>query len=389
MSSTPNLEQGIAALHKHFFFNEFSFSRNEFSRPGSTNAELADSIILLDDMLWIFQLKERHLKTKPSPEKEEKWFNNKVLSKAKKQIKDTVRYLNEEKEILLENEQGHEFNLAKIPVNSKHRIVVHKPSAYLPQKCLNLKYYNSNDVGIIHVFPSWDYVEIVETLMTIAEVSEYLSFREAMIQRFPIPVQEVSEQALLGQYLSGRHDMDPGEEYGDHLKNLKQDVEKWDLTGITHNFLARITEPGPRLLDYYKILQELSKLRRYELMSFKERYKLSMEAAAEDRSVLPYRFVVPSSSTGFIFIPLPRGAADDRMTSLCAYTELHKYEQKLTRCVGVSFVSVGNQHYDVQWCYVEYPWKQDPQTDLFLKETYPFRPVTQEIVPRFNFDPKS
>ena len=63
-------EGDIASLNEHFFFEEFTYSTNTF-RPGpSTELELADSIIWLDDMLVVFQLKERGKIGKTSPDRE-------------------------------------------------------------------------------------------------------------------------------------------------------------------------------------------------------------------------------------------------------------------------------------------------------------------------------
>ena len=61
-------EGDIASLNEHFFFEEFTYSTNTFRPSASTELELADSIIWLDDMLVIFQLKERDKISKTSPE---------------------------------------------------------------------------------------------------------------------------------------------------------------------------------------------------------------------------------------------------------------------------------------------------------------------------------
>ena len=50
-------EREIASLNEHFFFEEFTYSTNTFRPNPSTELELADSIIWLDDMLVLFQLR--------------------------------------------------------------------------------------------------------------------------------------------------------------------------------------------------------------------------------------------------------------------------------------------------------------------------------------------
>ena len=67
-------EGDIASLNEHFFFKEFTYSTNTFRPSPSTELELADNVVWLDDMLIIIQLKERERISKTSPDREAKWF---------------------------------------------------------------------------------------------------------------------------------------------------------------------------------------------------------------------------------------------------------------------------------------------------------------------------
>lgn len=41
-------------LHSLLFFEEFTFSRNKFQPPSSSELELADAVVLLGDVLLIY-----------------------------------------------------------------------------------------------------------------------------------------------------------------------------------------------------------------------------------------------------------------------------------------------------------------------------------------------
>ena len=73
-------EEDIANFNEHFFFKEFTYSRSTFSPSPSTELELADSLIWLDRLAIVFQLKERGIRGPTTPHDEERWFDRKVVS---------------------------------------------------------------------------------------------------------------------------------------------------------------------------------------------------------------------------------------------------------------------------------------------------------------------
>ena len=83
-------ELHIAELNSNAFFKEFTYSSTKFKiDEKGQELELADNVVWLDDLLQIIQIKERN---KSGDSNDENWFNNKVLRKAVKQIKDTISY---------------------------------------------------------------------------------------------------------------------------------------------------------------------------------------------------------------------------------------------------------------------------------------------------------
>ena len=91
------------------------------------------------------------LLSKSNPEDEEKWFNNKVVREATRQIRDTLGYLRNYKEIHLTNDRNHIFNIATARLKSIDRIVLYSAHDALPINCRNKKYHHSSSIGFIHI----------------------------------------------------------------------------------------------------------------------------------------------------------------------------------------------------------------------------------------------
>src|SRR3546814_20610826 len=89
------LEEYVAELNSLAFWREFTFAETKFApRPGQ-ELELADNIVWLGDFAFILQLKERDGGTRYHAA-ERAWFRNKVLGKATRQVRDTLRFMRSE-----------------------------------------------------------------------------------------------------------------------------------------------------------------------------------------------------------------------------------------------------------------------------------------------------
>src|SRR4030067_2780430 len=100
------LERYISELNSNVFFREFSFARNKFSPEPKRQLEFADHVVWLDNLLLTFQLKERNISENTNSKKEEKWFNDNVVREATKQVRNTLGYLRDYKEIHLTNDRN-------------------------------------------------------------------------------------------------------------------------------------------------------------------------------------------------------------------------------------------------------------------------------------------
>lgn len=380
-----SFEEDVSKFNEFYFFREFTFSETTFRKSPSEEVELADNIVWIEKPLIVYQLKERQASDDTTPEKEQKWFKRKIIDSAKRQICDTLNYLRNHKNIRIQNHRGHEFNIETSSLDSIHRLVLYKAHESLPDACKELKHYKSKAAGFIHLISSENYSGIVKTLQTPAEVTDYLSFREMLISNWEEDTLKLPEQAMVGQYLSGSSQSIPSIDFIDYLQKLDHKSEEWNMSGIINVFPDRITsENFPT--DYYSIVGEIAKLKRNELREFKTRFVLSMEKAEKNELVLPYRIAFTRTGCGFVFISLAGKFLESRLKLLENLTHAHKYDQKLPKCIGVSFAFEEDGWHLVDWCYIESLWEYDEELENQLQQSNPFREVQAKEIPKYTFE---
>ena len=119
---------------------------------------------------FIFQIKERNNEIGD----DKKWFDNKIINKGVKQIKSTLKYLENYPEILIENEKGHKLNISNVRKNiDSKKIIIYKPNKDFSEEIRHKKFYESSEIGLIHLFHSEDYHWICKYLITPCEISNW------------------------------------------------------------------------------------------------------------------------------------------------------------------------------------------------------------------------
>jgi hypothetical protein len=381
-----NFEEAVGKLNSDYFFREFTFSSNTFKPTPNAELELADNVIWLDDLLILSQVKERNAPSNTTSDKERRWFEDEILKNATRQIRDTISYLENFPRIEVRNGRGHVFDVATARATHPHKLVVYNPHGLLPADCADKKYHRSKTVGVIHLIHSNAYLGILQTLVTPIEVAEYLSFREGLAEKWGDAVSIVGEKALVGHYLRNLPDEKPSLEFAKYVDQLEQKTNDWDISRIIHLFPERRTTPNSSEESGYKVLRELAKLYRTEMAQFRERFDFSMKKALADELSLPNRFST-SKGCGFVFIPLVRKNLSVRGKLLANFTALNKYDQKLEKCIGLSFIAEGSGDWcDVQWFPLESPWEENPTLQAILQKNYPFRPTRERITERYGLD---
>lgn len=253
----------------------------------------------------VFQLKERNLIAESTEENELKWFSKKILTEASRQIRDTINYLERNPVINIENHRGHRLDLKLSEINEIHKIICYTPNENLP--FFERKFKISKYSGFIHLFPDYDYQGVVKTLITPAELCEYLGFRQEVLERAGSDFSEITEQSLLGLFLTGDFESNPHNDFYKYLSKLDHKIQEWDLSVIIKKFTDRMITEN-HYSDYYKIISEVAQLKRNELREFKKRFKLSMKNCGVKELVEPYCKASLRTGCGFVFIPLNNDA---------------------------------------------------------------------------------
>jgi hypothetical protein len=381
-----SFEDEVARVNQHYFFREFTYSKTTFCPQPGRKVELADCLIWLDDILIVFQLKERGNPSKSDAAKEARWFERKVVTEGTRQIRDTLHYINSVPSIQVENHCGHRLALERQKLAKLQKVVCYLPQDALPMSCRARKFYLSKTAGIIHLFQAKDYARAVFTLLTPAELFDYLTFREELVCRWGEAVSSVPEEALLGHFLYGNANLPPAIDFVSCLVDLEHRLDEWDISEIIKDFHDSITGASGAT-DYYHIISELAKLKRSELREFKRRFTLSLEACRSNAFQRPSRMQCPRTDCAFVFVPLERQFIEHRKQALINFTFACKYDLKAPVCMGISFgyeVEEGGS-FSISYCVLDSPWEYDPQMEELLRRDNPFREVRPKILGRYTF----
>jgi hypothetical protein len=382
-----SLEDFTAQLNSATFWKEFSYSETWFYPRPKDKVELADGIVLIGSLAYVYQLKERTDAT-DDPEIERRWFNNKVLGKATKQIRDSLQYLAETEIIRLKNAQGHVVDVKGPELAEIHKVVIFAATEALPADCRETHYYVSNTAGFIHVLAANDYLGILNTLRVPNDIGLYFNYRQSVLPRLSDQGTKVEEPDIVAAFLTDSDLPQPGQQ--SRLRDFVQDLENFDLTHILSNLAAHIQNPDNNN-DYYRILLEFARSSRSVWREFKLRLVKSLDAVnAGKEAIKPYRFTWPQNDCSFMVAAIDpawptTGAEGERMRmgALSVFTEAAKYDAKATRGIGL-LISKDGQQVMLDWCLVDRAWEKNAKIESLVADGL-FRPATERTVDSFLF----
>lgn len=377
------LEEFVAELNILAFWKEFTFAENKFApRPGQ-ELELADNLVWLGRHAFILQLKERTNETE-NPAAEEAWFRKRVMDKATRQVRDTLRFLEEHPEIQVTNERGHPFEVRRDKVADLTKVVVYLAGAALPDAARRTRYHLSNTAGFIHVVAAHDYLGILETLRVPEDIRRYFVYREQVAPKIVDP--DVDETDIMGAFLA--EEAIPSSSSREILERFVQDLDSFDLSsllGNLHDHIDRSDQPQ----DYYGILLEFASVPRSVWREVKLRFMKSLEAAQKGEFVLPFRLTFPATDCTFMIAPLPpeipaagSEGEEARTRGLTNLTFAAMYDAKTSTGVGIQ-ISKDGEHIQIDWSLIKAKWKQNSEMDAKLAENSPFRPTSEKRLDSF------
>ena len=377
-------EENITKVNNHYFFEEFTFKKNKFiGHSKGEELEFADNVVWIDNFFLIFQIKERNIKDSKGFEN---WFKSKILRKAVQQIKKTIEYLNKYETIPIENEKGFTFDIAEAKNINPLKLIVYDPGDSFAVELRNMKFYNSKDIGNIHLLHIEDYKQICEFLITPFEIDEYLRFRELLQRANPKTLSTIPEQYILKHYFIDHTNLSIDKSYLQNNLNVLVNLPEFDISRIIKNFNKRIIDTTAED-SYYYIIKELAKMNRSDLESFKIRYSLALKKAKSQELDFPYRMISLLSECGYVFIPCLFEHKNNIKNLLRNFLDMHMYDQKLNKAIGMItyFNPIEKDHY-VLWNYIYKYWEEDKEYEKIIYKNFPLREMKVERVSRYNLE---
>lgn len=357
-------ENKVSFINESVFYKEFTFDKNDFY-PEDGKKEFADNVMIMDELLFIIQIKERNsVNNKVSVDN---WFKNKVLNKAKKQIKNTLEYLKKYNEIPISNRRNQTIDFSRLKFTEINKIIIYETNEELKKENRFLKFYESSNNGNIHVFNLEDYYWVCKYLITPTELDEYLKFREHICLKHKAVKEIYPEQYLLAHFLNTEDVSLIKPEYLNIFKNLKEDIDKFDLSNFINGFSESIINNKEETIKYHSIIKEISRLKRYELLEFKKRLLKAINDSKSTTQKLPYRFASLRTNCGFVFTPITQQYHDKWENILRNSTEIFKYKHKLQKCIGVT-ISEKKGYLDINWGLLSYKWEFNDELEKLISQ---------------------
>jgi len=387
MARQMTLEDYIAHLNGLAFWKEFTFAQNKFSPQPGRELELADNLVWLGDYAYVLQLKARQDETN-DPDAERSWFESKVLRNATRQVRDTLRYLDDHHQIRITNERGHPFDIRRSELAGITKIAIFLGGRALPDDCWQTRYHISRTAGFIHVIAAHDYLGILEKLRVPEDIRRYFAYRETATQRLREANVIVDESDIMGAFL-GEEDL-PTPKSRESLRRFVQDLKDFDLSGLIghlHDHLQRFEQP----YDYYQIMLEFARVPRSVWRELKVRLMMSLETVKKNEFTRPFRLTFPATGCAFVIAPLdpqiPATGPESektRVTGLQNFTYAAMYDTKVSKGVGI-LISKDGEYVQIDWCLLNVPWEPDPEMDAKLANSNPFREAKEKLIDSFLF----
>jgi hypothetical protein len=378
--SSSLFQDFTAQQHANVFMRAFSFPSIQLPRSPEDESELADRIVLLDNIGFIFQLKEREQKVASKPGDLEKWVANNVVKKAVKQVQNTRDLLRRYKGLSLVNHFGHRVYVRpREPDELVSMIIYRVPPKSRAFRAARFK-KGRND-GFVHILRDLDYFEICEHFITPAEMVDYFSFRRDLLINWDAAVTAVSEGALIGQYLSEDWSSAPDQKF-ERAARSRGGPTACEFSFVMDSLASRIAaqHSDQADTDCYEILAEIALLGRYELKALKQQLRLALEAVRANRFELPFRIASGRTGCGFLIVPVTREFHDRAFDALKSLSIASKHELDLPRQVGIGMWR-NSEFVDIEWIFQEGGNPPNPELDERLAFSYPFRIATEQRLP--------
>lgn len=374
------LHDHAAQQHANVFMRAFSYPASQLPISFEKEVEIADRVLIMDGILFIFQLCERDQKVTSKAGDLEKWISGHVVRKGVKRIQNTRALLGAYVGLSLVNHFGHRIMVSpKAPDSLVSMIIYRVPPKSRAFRAARFK--KSRNGGFVHVLRDADYFEICDHFVTPAELLDYFTFRRDILLNWDPPSTAVSESALIGQYLLEDFSSPPDPRF-ERAALSRGGPTACEFSFVLETLGSKIAAHEGEYADSdcYEILSELALLGRYELRALKLELRLAIEGVRADKFELPYRIASQRTGCGFLILPVTREFHDRAFNALQSLSLASKHELELERQVGIGMWK-NSEFVDVEWIFLEGGNPPDPDLEGRLAFSYPFRRVSEQRLP--------
>lgn len=377
---TSLINDFAAQQHDNVFTRAFSYASSQLPISFDKDVELADRVLMMDDIGFIFELCEREQKVTSKSGDLEKWVSNHVVRKGVKRIQNTRDLLGGYTGLSLVNHFGHRTTVSpKEPASFVTMIIYRVPAKSRAFRAARFK--KSRNGSFVHVLRDADYFEICHHFVTPAELVDYFSFRRDILLNWDPPSTAVSESALIGQYLLEDFSSPPDPRF-ERAARSRGGPTACEFSFVLETLASKVAAQEEEYADTdgYEILSELALLGRYELRALKLQLRLALEAVRANRFELPYRIVSERTGCGFLTVPVTSEFHDRAHNALRSLSRAAKYELNLEREVGIGMWK-NSEFVDIEWIFLEGSNPPDPDLEGRLAYNYPFRRTSEQRLP--------
>ena len=377
------LHDFVAQQHANVFMKAFSFASTQLPVTAETEPDLADRMMLMEHMGFLFKLCEREPRVTSKAGDLEKWVANHVARKGAKQLQNTRDLLAGYEGLSIVNHFGHRVTVTSGDPDAFINLVIYR----VPEKSRAFRaprFKRSRNGGFVHILRDAEYFEICAHFATPAELTDYFTFRRDLLLDWDSASAAVSEAALIGQYLLEDYSSAPDQRFerASHSFGGPLACEfSFVLDSLAAQIATQESEYGDT--DCYEILAELALLGRHELRALKHQLRRALDAVRADRFELPYRIASTRTGCGFVVVPVTKDFRDRGHDALRSLTRAAKHELALDRQVGIGMWK-DTEFIDIHWIFIEGENAPDPELDQRLTHNYPFRTASeQRLAPVF------
>jgi hypothetical protein len=374
------LQEFTAQQHANVFLKAFSFPTTQLPRSSEDETELADRVVLVNNIGFIYQLKEREQNVATKPGDFEKWVANNVVKKGAKQVQNTRDLLTSYAGLSLVNHFGHRVFLGRRDPDELVSMIIYR----VPAKSRAFRaapFKKGRNGGFVHVLRDVDYFEICQHFVTPTELLDYFGFRHDMLINWDAAAAAVSEEALIGQYLSDDYSSAPDPKF-EKAARSRGGPTACEFLFVMETLDKSIAAQHEQYADTecYEILTELALLGRYELKALQQELRLALEAVRANRFELPFRIAAGRTGCGFLVLPVTREFHDRAMDALESLSLASKHELDLPKQIGIGMWR-NSEFVDIKWIFMDGSNPPNPKLDARLADSYPFRTSSEQKLP--------